>query len=150
MQTRRFGNSALNLTTIGLGTWAMGGGGWRFSWGPQDDQASIRTIQQALDAGINWIDTAPIYGHGHAEVIVGRAIHGRRQDLILATKCGRVWEGNSREIGKCLRRASILREAEASLKRLGVDEIDLYQMHWPEPDEQVEEGWAAMAIVFNG
>jgi aryl-alcohol dehydrogenase-like predicted oxidoreductase len=144
MQTRQLGTSDLHFTTIGLGTWAMGGGGWKFGWGAQDDAASIRAIQAGIDAGINWIDTAAIYGHGHSEEIVGRAIAGRRNEVFVATKCGRVWEEGSREIGKRLRRESVLAEADASLRRLGIDVIDLYQMHWPEPDEEVEEGWAAV------
>ncbi len=144
MRTRTLGRSGLHFTTVGLGTWAMGGGGWKFAWGAQDDAASIRAIQAGLDAGINWIDTAAIYGHGHSETIVGRAIAGRRHEVFVATKCGRVWEPGSLEIGKRLRRESIFAEADASLRRLGIDVIDLYQIHWPEPDEEVEEGWAAV------
>ena len=149
MQRRTLGYSGLSLTTIGLGTWAMGGGGWKFGWGDQDDAASIRAIQAGLDAGVNWIDTAAIYGHGHAEVVVGRAIQGRRDQVIVATKCGRVWEDGSREIGKSLRRASVFAEVDASLRRLRVEVIDLYQIHWPEPDEEVEEGWAAVADLVK-
>ena len=149
MQTRTLGHSGLKPSTIGLGTWAMGGGDWKFGWGPQDDQASIAAIHAAIDAGINWIDTAPIYGHGHSERVVGEAIKDRRQDVIIATKCGRVWEGDSREIGKSLRRESIFREVEASLTRLQIEVIDLYQLHWPEPDEQIEEGWAAVAELIR-
>jgi aryl-alcohol dehydrogenase-like predicted oxidoreductase len=122
----------------------MGGGGWLFGWGAQDDAASVDAIRAGLDAGINWIDTAAIYGHGHAEEIVGRAVKGRRDEVIIATKCGRVWEGDSRVIGKSLRRESVLAEVDRSLQRLGIDVIDLYQIHWPEPDEQVEEGWTAV------
>jgi aryl-alcohol dehydrogenase-like predicted oxidoreductase len=149
MQTRTAGRSTLSLTTIGIGTWAMGGGDWKFGWGPQDDAASIDAIRAALDAGINWIDTAAIYGHGRSEQVVGQAIKGRRDSVIVATKCGRVWEGESREIGKSLRRDSILREVDASLRRLQIDVIDLYQLHWPEPDEQVEEGWATVAELIK-
>ena len=149
MQTRTLGHSGLKPSTIGLGTWAMGGGDWKFGWGPQDDQASIAAIHAAIDAGINWIDTAAIYGHGHSERVVGEAIKDRRQDVIIATKCGRVWEGDSREIGKSLRRESIFREVEASLTRLQIEVIDLYQLHWPEPDEQIEEGWAAVAELIK-
>jgi aryl-alcohol dehydrogenase-like predicted oxidoreductase len=137
------------LTTIGLGTWAMGGGDWKFGWGPQDDAASIDAIRAAIDAGINWIDTAAIYGHGRSEQVVGQALTGRRDSVVVATKCGRVWEGNSREIGKSLRRDSILREVDASLRRLQIDVIDLYQLHWPEPDEEVEEGWATVADLVK-
>lgn len=127
----------------------MGGGGWKFGWGQQDDEESVRAVQAALDAGINWIDTAAIYGHGRAEEIVGRAIAGRRNQVLVATKCGRVWEEDSREIGKSLRRASIFAEVDASLRRLRVDVIDLYQMHWPEPDEEIEEGWSAIGDLIK-
>ncbi len=149
MQTRKLGYSELHLTTIGLGTWAMGGGDWKFGWGPQEDTASINAIHTALDLGINWIDTAAIYGHGHAEEVVGRAIKGIRDEVIIATKCGRIWEGNSREIGKSLRAKSIRQEVEASLKRLCIEVIDLYQIHWPEPDEEIEEGWDTMAQLVR-
>lgn len=149
MNTRKLGYSDLHLTTIGLGTWAMGGGDWKFGWGDQDDQSSIDSIHQALDAGINWIDTAAIYGHGHSERVVGQAIKGRRDKVIIATKCGRVWEGDSKEIGKCLRRESIRREIDASLQRLELDYIDLYQIHWPEPDQEIEEGWTAVSELIQ-
>ncbi len=149
MKTRKLGYSDLHLTPIGLGTWAMGGGDWKFGWGDQDDAASIASVHQALDAGVNWIDTAAIYGHGHAERVVGKAIQDRRDDVLIATKCGRVWEGESREIGKSLRRESVHREIDLSLQRLGVDCIDLYQIHWPEPDEEIEEGWGAVAELVE-
>jgi aryl-alcohol dehydrogenase-like predicted oxidoreductase len=149
VRQRPLGASGLHLTTIGFGTWAMGGGDWRFGWGAQDDAESVRAIQAGLDAGINWIDTAAIYGHGHSEEIVATAIAGRRDDVIVATKCGRVWEGDSREIGKRLRRDSVLAECDASLRRLRIDAIDLYQIHWPEPDEEVEEGWAAIGELID-
>lgn len=149
MRTRTLGYSSLQLTPIGIGTWAMGGAGWKFGWGSQDDAQSIGAIRAALDAGVNWIDTAAIYGHGRAEEVVGHAIKGRRHEVIVATKCGRVWEGGSREIGKCLRRESVLAEVDASLRRLQIDYIDLYQIHWPEPDEQVEEGWATVADLVK-
>ena len=127
----------------------MGGGDWKFGWGDQDDDASIASVHQALDAGVNWIDTAAIYGHGHAERVVGKAIQDRRDDVLIATKCGRVWEGESREIGKSLRRESVHREVDVSLQRLGIDCIDLYQIHWPEPDEEIEEGWGAVAELVE-
>ena len=149
MQNRKLGHSDLHLTTIGLGTWAMGGGYWKFGWGPQDDKASIAAIHAAVDQGINWIDTAPIYGHGHSEKVVGKAIKGIRDSLIIATKCGRVWEGDSREIGKSLKAHSIRQEVENSLQRLGIDYIDLYQIHWPQPDEEIEEGWATIADLIK-
>ncbi len=149
MKTRKLGYSDLHLTPIGLGTWAMGGGDWKFGWGDQDDDASIASVHQALDAGVNWIDTAAIYGHGHAERVVGKAIQDRRDDVLIATKCGRVWEGESREIGKSLRRESVHREVDVSLQRSGIDCIDLYQIHWPEPDEEIEEGWGAVAELVE-
>ncbi len=149
MKTRKLGYSDLHLTPIGLGTWAMGGGDWKFGWGDQDDAASIASVHEALDAGVNWIDTAAIYGHGHAERVVGKAIQDRRDDVLIATKCGRVWEGESREIGKSLRRESVHREVDISLQRLGIDCIDLYQIHWPEPDEEIEEGWGALAELVE-
>lgn len=149
MQTRKLGYSDLNLTTIGIGTWAMGGGDWKFGWGPQDDKDSIEAVHAGLDQGINWIDTAPIYGHGHSEKVVGKAIKGIRDSLFIATKCGRVWEGDSREIGKSLRADSIKKEVEDSLKRLDIDIIDLYQIHWPQPDEEIEEGWGAIADLIK-
>ncbi|MBK8504419.1 MAG: aldo/keto reductase [Saprospiraceae bacterium] len=151
MQTRKLGYSDLNLTTIGLGTWAMGGGEWKFGWGPQDDNASIRAIHKALDLGINWVDTAAIYGHGRSEQVVGEAIKGRRDAVLIATKCARVWEEGSIEIGKSLKPASVRREVENSLRRLGTDVIDLYQIHWPEPDAEIEEGWQTMSdLVTEG
>ncbi len=122
----------------------MGGAGWAFAWGPQDDNDSIAAIHAALDAGINWIDTAPVYGLGHSEEVVARAVAGRSKRPYVFTKCARIWN-EERQIGKCLLKASVRRECEASLRRLQVETIDLYQMHWPEPDEQIEEGWGEMA-----
>jgi aryl-alcohol dehydrogenase-like predicted oxidoreductase len=144
MQTKKLGNSDLEITPLGIGAWAMGGSGWAFAWGQQDDSESIAAIHAALDKGINWIDTAAVYGLGHSEEIVGEAIRSRTQKPYIFTKCARVWN-EKREIGKSLKADSIRREVEASLKRLRVDTIDLYQIHWPEPDEQLEEGWATMA-----
>ena len=149
MEKRKLGYTDLHLTTIGLGTWAMGGDGWAFAWGAQDDNASIAAINRALDSGVNWIDTAAVYGLGHSEEIVGRAIAGRRDDVIVATKCARVWDEQTGQIGKCLKAESVRREIDASLRRLNIDTIDLYQIHWPEPDEEVEEGWAAVAELIS-
>ncbi len=149
MRTRKLGYSDLHLTTVGLGTWAMGGGGWAFGWGPQDDADTIAAIHRALELGINWIDTAAVYGVGHAEEMVGKAIAGRRAEVIIATKCSRVWNpGETRPFPR-LKADSVRREAEASLRRLGVEVIDLYQIHWPEPDEDVEEGWGAIADLIR-
>ena len=148
MQTRQLGTTGLRLTTIGLGTWAMGGGDWKFSWGPQDDAESIRTIYRALDLGINWIDTAAVYGLGHSEEVVGRALHAVRNRPLVATKCERCWDEGGRIIPR-LKRESIRAEAEASLRRLGVEVLDLYQIHWPQPDEDIEEGWEAIADLIR-
>lgn len=143
MQTRNLGNSDLAITPIGVGAWAMGGSGWAFSWGPQDDADSIAAIRAMLDRGVNWIDTAAVYGLGHAEEVVGRALQGVSPRPYVFTKCGRNWNPQ-REIVKCLKRDAIRQECENSLRRLRVDVIDLYQIHWPEPDEDVEEGWATL------
>src|SRR5229473_923936 len=124
----------------------MGGADWAFGWGPQDDDDSIAAIHAGLDAGINWIDTAAVYGLGHSEEVVARALQGRANRPYVFTKCARVWN-KRREIGKSLKVESIRRECEASLRRLKVDAIDLYQIHWPDPDEDIEEGWTAMAAL---
>jgi aryl-alcohol dehydrogenase-like predicted oxidoreductase len=122
----------------------MGGSGWAFSWGPQDDQESIAAIHAALDRGINWIDSAAVYGLGHSEEVVARALEGRSSKPYVFTKCERTWNERG-EIVKSLKASSIQKEVEGSLRRLKIDVIDLYQIHWPEPDEDLEEGWAAMA-----
>lgn len=147
MEKRQLGNTDLHITPIGVGAWAMGGGGWAFSWGPQDDKDSIAAIHEALDHGINWIDTAAVYGLGHSEEIVARAIESRKRDHHrphIFTKCERVWDKDGK-ISGLLKRDSIRRECEASLRRLKLDQIDLYQIHWPEPDADIEEGWTELA-----
>jgi aryl-alcohol dehydrogenase-like predicted oxidoreductase len=144
MTTKRLGNSDLELTPIGVGAWAMGGGGWAFAWGPQDDDQSIAAIHTALDAGVNWIDTAAIYGLGHSEEVVARALAGRARRPYVFTKCERTWNEKGQIIPN-LKADSIRRECEASLRRLKLDVIDLYQVHWPEPDGDLEEGWGALA-----
>jgi aryl-alcohol dehydrogenase-like predicted oxidoreductase len=133
----------LHITPIGFGAWAIGGGHWAFGWGTQDDRDSIAAIHEALDLGINWIDTAAVYGLGHSEEVVAQALDGIRQRPYVFTKCARVWDEN-RQIGKCLKAASIRAECEASLRRLKVDVIDLYQIHWPEPPEDIDEGWQTL------
>ena len=145
MDYKVLGNSDLKLSSVGIGAWAIGGGGWAFSWSDQDDQVSIRSIHAALDAGMNWIDTAAVYGLGHSEEVVAEAIKtypGNKPYVF--TKCERAWTAD-RQIIKVLKRDSIFRECEDSLRRLQVDTIDLYQIHWPEPDEDIEEGWGALA-----
>jgi aryl-alcohol dehydrogenase-like predicted oxidoreductase len=147
MDKRQLGDSDLRITPIGFGAWAIGGSGWNFAWGPQDDQQSIRAIHRALDRGINWIDTAAVYGLGHSEEVVARALRGRSDRPYIFTKCGLVWDENRQERRE-LSAASIRRECEASLRRLQVDAIDLYQIHWPLAGnslEGIEDGWKAMA-----
>jgi aryl-alcohol dehydrogenase-like predicted oxidoreductase len=149
MQQRKLGFTDLSLTTIGFGAWAVGGP-WDFGWGQQDDDESVATIQQALDVGINWIDTAPAYGLGHSEEVVGQALKGRRQRVIVATKCGLVWNDPSElRVFNRLKAWSVRREAEESLRRLGVDVIDLYFVHWPNPDADVEEAWTEIARLIQ-
>ena len=144
MKTRQLGNTDLHITPIGFGSWAVGGGGYQFGWGPQDDEQSIAAIHHALDLGINWIDTAAVYGLGHSEEIVARALEDRSVRPYIFTKCGRVWNDGGK-INGSLKAQSIKRECENSLRRLRTDVIDLYQMHWPEPEPDIEEGWSAMA-----
>ncbi len=142
MDKKKLGNSDLQLTPIGFGSWAVGGGDWQFSWGPQDDNDSIAAIHKALELGINWIDTAAVYGLGHSEEVVARALKTTSHHPYILTKCGLVWD-EKREVSNSLKH--IRREAEDSLRRLAVDTIDLYQVHWPKPDEEVEEAWGVMA-----
>jgi len=130
MKLRQLGNSDLHITPVGIGAWAMGGGKWEFAWGPQDDKDSIEAIHAGLDRGLNWIDTAAVYGLGHSETVVGRAIKDLRERPYVFTKCSLVWDEQG-GISHNLQAASIRREAEGSLKRLGVERIDLYQIHWP-------------------
>jgi aryl-alcohol dehydrogenase-like predicted oxidoreductase len=144
MTTKPLGNSDMHLTPLGVGAWAMGGGGWAFGWGAQDDQDSIRATRAALDRGMNWIDTAAIYGIGHSEVVTGQAIQGLAQKPYVFTKCSRLADAEGKPYG-CLKAASVRKECEDSLRRLRVDAIDLYQIHWPLPEEDIEEGWTTMA-----
>src|SRR5260221_2837075 len=138
MKLRQLGNSDLHITPVGIGAWAMGGGKWEFAWGPQDDKDSIEAIHAGLDRGLNWIDTAAVYGLGHSETVVGRAIKDLRERPYVFTKCSLVWDEEG-GISHNLQAASIRREAEGSLKRLGVERIDLYQIHWPAWKGQPED-----------
>src|SRR6201996_5485924 len=142
MNKKKLGNSDMELTPIGFGSWAVGGGDWQFSWGPQDDQDSIAAIHKALDLGLNWIDTAAVYGLGHSEEVVARALKSTSHKPYIFTKCGLVWD-EKRQVTNSLKQ--IRREVEDSLRRLAVETIDLYQVHWPKPDEEVEEAWGVMA-----
>jgi aryl-alcohol dehydrogenase-like predicted oxidoreductase len=144
MEKRQLGNSDLYITPVGIGAWAIGGGGWNGSMGPQNESDSVPAIHAALDHGLNWIDTAALYGLGHSEEVVARALKDRSPRPYVFTKCERVWNDRG-EIGASLKADSIRRECEASLRRLNTNTIDLYQIHWPEPDEDIEEGWAALA-----
>lgn len=143
-ELRQLGNSDLTITAIGFGAWAIGGAGWQFSWGDQGDSDSVAAIRAALDAGINWIDTAAVYGLGHSEEIVAEALEGRANKPYIFTKCERRW-GSDSQIFPSLKADSIRQECEDSLRRLKVDVIDLYQIHWPQPEEDIEEGWTEMA-----
>src|ERR1700691_181366 len=147
MQTRTLGNSDLQITPVGFGAWAVGGSGWQFAWGSQSDSDSIAAIHRALELGVNWIDIAAVYGLGHSEEVVGRALKGWSGPRpYVFTKCGLRWDGQG-NVQKVLSRDSIGREREDSLRRLSVDVIDLYQIHWPpDPDSSaLEEGWSTMA-----
>jgi aryl-alcohol dehydrogenase-like predicted oxidoreductase len=150
LRTRPLGTSGLEITRVGFGAWAIGGGGWSFGWGPQDDQASLAAMNAALDAGVNWIDTAAVYGLGHSEELVGRLLReipsGERP--LVFTKCGLVWDPQNPMSAnrRSLRPESIRRECDASLRRLGIERIDLYQFHWPdnETGTPLEDSWSTM------
>jgi aryl-alcohol dehydrogenase-like predicted oxidoreductase len=146
LRTASFGTTGMQITRIGFGAWAIGGGGWEFGWGPQQDADSVKAIEHALDLGVNWIDTAAAYGFGHSEEVVGRALAavGAEHRPYVFTKCS-LLEGPDRRVVHSLKRDSVLREAEASVKRLGGEPIDLYQIHWPNPLADIEEGWSALA-----
>src|SRR5450755_4972663 len=144
LKTAQLGTTGMEITRVGFGAWAIGGGGWEFGWGPQQDDESIAAIHHAAELGINWIDTAAAYGFGHSEEVVGRALTGLDDRPYIFTKCSLLDDG-TRRVRHSLSRDSILREAEASLRRLGIDAIDLYQIHWPNPEQDIEEGWSALA-----
>src|SRR6201987_4845356 len=146
LRTTGLGETGLEITRVGFGAWAIGGGGWEFGWGPQNDDESIAAIHRALELGVNWIDTAAAYGFGRSEETVGRALRGLPERPHVFPKSSLLDDG-TRHVRHVLKRDSILREAEGSLQRLGVDAIDLYQIHWPNPDQDIEEGWAAMATL---
>jgi aryl-alcohol dehydrogenase-like predicted oxidoreductase len=145
MIVNQLGNTDIKLSAIGLGAWAIGGGGYKFGWGSQEDKDSIATIHRALELGINWIDTAPVYGAGRSEGILGQAIKGKRDKVIISTKCGVSMAENKEDLVFNLKKKNIRKEVEDSLKRLQTDAIDLYQIHIPLPDEDLEEAWQALA-----
>jgi aryl-alcohol dehydrogenase-like predicted oxidoreductase len=143
--TRQLGNSDLHLTPIGYGAWAIGGGNWEFGWGAQDERESLAAIERALDRGLNWIDTAAVYGLGHSEEVVGKALKQHRgAKPLVFTKCSMRWFPD-RKIYRSLKAGSLQEEIENSLRRLCVDTIDLYQIHWPNPEDELEEGWETLA-----
>jgi aryl-alcohol dehydrogenase-like predicted oxidoreductase len=147
MEFRTLGFTGEKISVVGLGTWAIGGSGWAYAWGPQDDEESIATIHSALDNGVNWVDTAPVYGFGHSEEVVGRAVKDLRERPFIATKVGRRWNEEGKIYGD-LSRQNVRSEVEVSLRRLQVDVIDLLQIHWPNPDSDIEEGWSAIAELI--
>src|SRR6266545_6487492 len=154
LPTRPLGTSGLSITTVGFGAWAAGGGGWSFSWGPQDDNASIAAMRHAIDRGVNWIDTAAVYGLGHSEEVVGQFLKTLPADdrPLVFTKCGLQWdESDPMKVSKRNLHPDRIRvECEASLRRLGVERIDLYQFHWPDQSGvPIEESWAALARVVE-
>ena len=142
METAKFGNTDMMITRIGFGAWAIGGGNWAFGWGPQDDGEAIAAIHRAIEKGMNWIDTAAVYGLGHSEELVARALKGMSEKPYIFTKCGLVWD-DTRKTSQNLKAESIRMECEASLRRLNVDVIDLYQVHWP-VDKDLDEAWEMM------
>ena len=143
-ETHQLGNSDLHLTPIGYGAWAIGGGNWEFAWGSQDDEESVKTIERAIDSGLNWIDTAAIYGLGHSEEIVAKALKNIHTKPYVFTKCSMRWQ-DDRQIYRSLKANSVREELENSLRRLNIDVIDLYQIHWPNPEDEIEEGWETLA-----
>lgn len=144
MEKRGFGSTGMEITPIGFGSWAIGGENWSHGWGPQDDNNAVEAIERALGKGINWIDTAAVYGLGHSEELVAKALEGTTEKPYIFTKCSLVWDSN-RHISNSLKRDSIWRECEASLMRLKTNTLDLYQIHWPSPEEDIEMGWRTMA-----
>lgn len=144
MEKRGFGSTGMEITPIGFGSWAIGGENWSHGWGPQDDNNAVEAIERALGMGINWIDTAAVYGLGHSEELVAKALAGTTEKPYIFTKCSLVWDSN-RHISNSLKRDSIWRECEASLMRLKTNTLDLYQIHWPSPEEDIEMGWRTMA-----
>jgi aryl-alcohol dehydrogenase-like predicted oxidoreductase len=143
LPTTELGTTGMEITRIGFGAWAIGGGDYKFGWGSQEDEDSIAAIHRALELGVNWIDTAAIYGIGRSERVVGHALAGLAERPLVFTKGSRV-VGADGQIGGSLKRDSLRRELEASLDRLGLDAVDLYQLHWPIPEEDIEEGWSAL------
>jgi aryl-alcohol dehydrogenase-like predicted oxidoreductase len=143
IRTHLLGETGLEISRVGFGAWAIGGGGYDWGWGSQDDDDSIAAIHHALELGVNWIDTAAQYGFGHSEQVVGRALKGLDPRPYVFTKGGQP-EAPGRTTMQSLRRESLLREAHGSLERLGIDAIDLYQIHWPIPDDEIEEGWSTL------
>ena len=145
MRTVKFGKTGMEITPIGFGAWAIGGGGWAAAWGPQDDDEAVGAIRRAVELGVNWVDTAAVYGLGHSEELVAQALKSvpDSERPYVFTKCSLVWDGGG-DISNVLEKDSVKRECEESLRRLQTDVIDLYQIHWPRPDEYIEEGWEAL------
>jgi aryl-alcohol dehydrogenase-like predicted oxidoreductase len=145
LQTVKFGKTGMEITPIGFGSWAIGGSGWRAAWGPQDDEEAVGAIRRAVELGMNWVDTAAVYGLGHSEELVAQALKGIPESdrPYVFTKCSLVWDEEG-EVHNVLKKDSVKRECEESLGRLQTDVLDLYQIHWPNPEEDIEEGWEAL------
>ncbi len=148
MNTRKLGRTDLHLSEVGFGAWAIGGGDWSFGWGPQDDDEAVAAIRRAVEVGVNWIDTAAVYGLGHSEELVAKAFEGHRKEIIIASKCSLVWD-EDRKVSSNLSADSVRKECEDSLRRLNTDYIDLYQIHWPQDDEHIEEGWTVIGDLIK-
>jgi aryl-alcohol dehydrogenase-like predicted oxidoreductase len=148
MQKRKLGYSDLEFSTVGFGSWAAGGPDWKAGWGPQDDNESIAAIRRAIECGVNWIDTAAVYGLGHSETVVGQALQGIKERVLIATKCGRRQQPGGDLYGD-LRPEFVREECESSLRRLKIERIDLYQIHWPQPDEQIEGAWTEIKKLIE-
>lgn len=149
MILNKLGNTDIKLSAMGLGAWAIGGGGYSMGWGSQDDKDSIATIRRAVELGVNWIDTAPVYGEGHSERMLGQALEGIRGNVFISTKCGLFMDENKENLAFNLKKESIRTELETSLKNLNTDVIDLYQLHSPFPEEELEDAWGVLCDFID-
>jgi aryl-alcohol dehydrogenase-like predicted oxidoreductase len=149
VQYRTIGTTTLNLSRVGIGSWVFGGASGGHGWGAQDDKASLATLHKAFESGVNWVDTAPAYGLGHAEIVVGKAIRASTAEIMIASKCGLVWRDGESQAKSDLKSESIREQAEQSLRRLGIEVLDLYQIHWPRPRTDLEEAWETIGELVK-